>query len=397
MTDKTNNKADFEQAIRASAPVMYGSLGRDAYYKIQTGEELFSFFEVSFEEFLGVCQYQLELGYELYEYNVMNGNHFATLFKGNHLLHVYWIECESELNVAISATGGASLPSRTDIPDKGYAPSVTQLKSDKRNGMGYAVQLRDGSFIVYDGGYSHHADELWSTLSALKGSEEDIVIRAWIITHAHGDHYPCFKAFSEKYAQKVTLQTLMISPINEADAFDKYLNAEVLGNVEKFTGAKILYLHTGMLFNYGDLRLEILLTPDEIYIAEKNVGHGKLIDFNNSSIVSRIQCDGRSCIFLGDAFDISAYNMLVYYGKYLKSDMCQMSHHGLENFPLIAYRHIRPSILWYPCSASCYSRDGKADSDGRDEDVRRALRQSGYTKEIIVHDRARETRYFKNI
>ncbi len=395
MSIKVKDKTSFEEAIQDAAPVMYGSLGKDAYYKIRTGEELFSFFEVSFEEFLGVCKYLLDLDYDLYEYNVMNENHFATLTKGSSLLHVYWIECEEELNVAASTTGGSSLPQKAIISRQEFKPSVTQLKSDMRNGMGYVVQLEDGSFIVYDGGYAHHAIELWQTLCKLRCSDDKIIIRAWIMTHSHADHYPCFTAFADSYANRVTLEVFMMSPVNENDSDDKYLNTTVLEDIKKFKNTKILYLHTGMLFKYGNVSLEILLTPDELYISEKNVGNGRLINFNNSSIVSRVSYGGQGCIFLGDAFDTAAYTLLAYYGKYLKSYMCQVSHHGLENFPLIAYRHIQASILWYSCSQSCYARDGKEDSDSRDEDVRKALRESKHTKEIIVHDRATETRYFQ--
>ena len=83
--------------------------------------------------------------------------------------------------------------------------------------------------------------------------------------------------------------------------------------------------------------------------------------------------------------------MLVYYGNYLKSDICQASHHGLENCSLLVYRHIKASILFYPCSEETYTRIGRELS--RNENVRKALRDSKYTKEIIIHDKANETRY----
>jgi hypothetical protein len=76
------------------------------------------------------------------------------------------------------------------------------------------------------------------------------------------------------------------------------------------------------------------------------------------------------------------------YGDYLKSDMCQVAHHGVEDFPLIAYRFIKPAILWYPCSQALY------DKTNRDKEVRAALAKSKYTKEIILHEKARETREF---
>jgi glyoxylase-like metal-dependent hydrolase (beta-lactamase superfamily II) len=86
-------------------------------------------------------------------------------------------------------------------------------KGTKINGMGYVIRLADGSFIVYDGGYTKRLPELWNVLTTLNGGEEGIVIRAWLLTHAHGDHYAAFRAFAPLYADNVTLETVMISPV----------------------------------------------------------------------------------------------------------------------------------------------------------------------------------------
>ena len=82
--------------------------------------------------------------------------------------------------------------------------------------------------------------------------------------------------------------------------------------------------------------------------------------------------------------------MIIYYGDYLKSDMCQAGHHGFESFPLIGYNHIKASIMWYPTTQECYDYEGDEDVGN----IRQAVRNSKYTKEVIVHEHARETRYF---
>lgn len=385
-----------EKLYRKAEPVNYETFHQDAHYEICPGESLSSFYEKSLADFYGVCKHQSEAGYLLYQYHVANGNRFATYYRGDALLHIYWIECESELNVVSSNTGGASLPFTGAIPDKRRKPSVTQLKSERNNGMGYVVQLSDGSFILYDGGYRNHAENLWNLLVELNGSEKGIVIRAWIITHAHKDHYPCFGCFSENYASRVRLETFMMSPIHAEEATDTYLNEKVFDDVKRFENAGILYVHTGMLFRYGEVGLEILFTADELYIAESPTVSGTTgspINFNETSVVSRIFTPECSCLFLGDAFSKVAYRMIAYYGKDLRSNMCQMSHHGLEEFPLLAYRYIKAATLFYPCSRTTYTREGKESL--RFENVRKALRESRYTKEILIHSEANETRFLE--
>lgn len=50
--------------------------------------------------------------------------------------------------------------------------------------------------------------------------------------------------------------------------------------------------------------------------------------------------------------------------------------------------HFNASIYWYPCSTALY------ESEGRDADVRAAIRNASTTQEIILHDQGSITRNF---
>ena len=387
--ESQRNKFSFETAF-----LRFDASSADEVYSVCRGETLYSYYEQEPEAMYALCESLEKSGFILYSKSSLNGNLFATYHRGEELCHVYWIKCERELNVAFSEKSGAALPFCLIEKTEGIIPSVTQLKSDQPNGMGYVVRLSDGSFIIYDGGYRHHAEALWNALTELNSSENGIVIRAWVITHAHADHYPCFSEFSKRYADKVTLETVMIAPAGESDTNDKYLHEGVIEDIVGFKAAKLLYVHTGMSFEYGDVVLEVLFSADELLISDSPLMHGmpnRAVDLNDTSLVTRVYTKAKSCLFLGDAYSKEAYRMIAYYGEYLKSDMCQISHHGLEEFPLIAYRHIRAEVLFYPCSQVTYTREGR--SGPRFENVRRALRASKYTKEIITHQFSNETRY----
>ena len=392
-TSDTEDKKDEEPAapvldLEGVEAVRYSSLGEDDSYSIFGGDKLSSFFEEPIESFFGVCKYYQDNNWELYNYNVLNGNHFATWTRGVRLVHIYWIECESELNIVSSSTSGELLPPlEPEVTTGKFKTSVTQIQSPEINGMGYVIQLEDGSFIIQDGGNAGRVDEMWNTLVSLNGGETGIVIRAWLITHGHGDHYPCFSSFVSKYASKVKLETVMISPVETSGSYIG--GSGIVNDVKKIDGAKLLYVHTGMVFKFCNVTMEILYTGDELWIAEpyRDEGLGEAQNQNNSSIVSRIYTDDYSALFLGDASEETAVRLALYYGNYLKSDMCQAAHHGVEDFPLIVYRFIKAPILWYPCSQSLY------DQTNRDKDVRDALKKSKYTKEIILHV-TRQTREF---
>ena len=349
------------------------------------------------ESYEGVCAFYEGEGFELYCENNFNNNLFSTYTNGSELAHVYWIEALNELNIVTSATGAENLPPK-EITVEGDIPlSVTQLQQlpSETSGMSYVIQLSDGSFVIYDGGYASTCKELCNTLNKLSETDE-IHIRAWLITHSHDDHYSCLEAFhkqSRRYLKSLKIDYFLIAPINAAEAIpmDKdanYLATNIHYDSELFEGSKVCYVHTGMSFNFCNLRMDILYTPNDLFI-DGNTGY-----FNDTSIISRVYSnqpdskDTLSMIFLGDAGVSVAERLMLYYGDFLRTDMCQISHHGVENFPLLAYRMIKAPVLFYPCNTSLYNLTN------RDAEVRAALRESVITKEILLRDNARYTRYF---
>ena len=354
------------------------------------------------ETYENVCKFYENRGYSLYCETNKVGNLFSTYTKGSKLVHVYWIDAHEELNIVTDNYGAENLPEK-DIRIMGSCKtSVTQLQQNtsQTSGMAYIVQLADGSFIVYDGGYADTVPEMFNTLRSLSPSQSEIHIRAWIITHSHDDHYSGFSEFSKKvstykkdYSCEITLDHVLISPLNAShavamDSDGRYFNETIYSDIKNFPGAKICMVYTGMEFAYGNMNLEILFTANELFI------DGGISYFNESSLVSRIYSnmpengDTFSMIFLGDAGVGVANRLMTYYGDYIESDMCQISHHGVENFPLAAYEMISASILFYPCNTSLYNLTN------RDADVRKALRESPITKEILLRDNAQYRRYF---
>ncbi len=374
-------------------PLRYTTLGQDTQYTITNGDVVMSFFFEPFESFLGVCKYYEKNGYTLYNYNVLGNLHSATYTKKTNLCHIYWIEGENKLNIVTSKTSGTLLPDHTEDITGNVPVSVTQIQSPEINGQGYVIQLSDGSFIINDGGYAHRADEVWNVLKELNGGEEGIVIRAWVLTHAHGDHTPCFATFATKYGSKVKLELLMLGTVStDHQTGNGYLTANAKKDAKNNFGAETLYVHTGMVFQYGDVTMEILFSPADLYMAEPYEGYGtSMIDFNNTSLVTRVYNDDSAILLLGDMGDTAAYRMLMYYGDYLQSDMVQISHHGVEDFPLSVYSYIKAAVLFYPCSQSLY------DLKDRDADVRAALKNSTYTKEILIHEGQNHKRLFSDV
>ena len=76
---------------------------------------------------------------------------------------------------------------------------TTMYFLDQVNGqaLGIIFQLKNGHFIIYDGGMPGNADLVLRYLEELAPEGGLPVVEAWFITHGHTDHYGVLKTFSD--------------------------------------------------------------------------------------------------------------------------------------------------------------------------------------------------------
>ncbi|MFA6948983.1 MAG: MBL fold metallo-hydrolase, partial [Eubacteriales bacterium] len=68
---------------------------------------------------------------------------------------------------------------------------------------------------------------------------------------------------------------------------------------------------------------------------------------NNSSIVIKMTLGGKTVMFLGDLGVEAGEKLLGMYGEKLKSDYCQMAHHGQNGVTREVYAAVAPECcLW---------------------------------------------------
>jgi len=363
----------------------------DQTYLCADGAVLSTYKKKAREDFDLACEHFEKAGYTLYSSLENSGISAKTYTKGSSLAHLYYHPVNKELNLVQSQTAADTLPPATPAESGGTVPcTVTQLNQSPTNynGMGYVIQLTDGSFIIYDGGFLDRADELLDTLSDLAGGEKPLV-RAWVLTHLHNDHYEAFLAISRKENLRdlLTVEHIIYSPIPPENAGndkeDTLWRNELFNEIApQFEGAKVVYAHTGMNFTFCNLAMEILYAPESLY---KNLYFP--VGFNNSSILSRLRDENGSILFTGDIASLGATLIIRLYGESLASDMVQMSHHGVESCPLAFYEKVQANTLWYPCAHSLYASD-------RNKALRDAVAAFPTTKEILIAGNGRETRPF---
>ena len=359
-------------------------------YRCDNGDVLSSYRVKNEEAFESVAKNFEGEGYTLYSESEIGGNLAKTYVKDSALAHLYYHPTGKELNVVLSSAADTLPPAKPEKTDGDFPCTVTQLNQSPTNynGMGYVIQLKDGSFIVYDGGFLDSGEELLDTLNDLSGGEKPLV-RAWVLTHLHNDHYEAFLSLSRKenIQELLTLEHIIYSPIplenpgnDQEDTLWRIRLFESL--VPLWGNAKVVYAHTGMKFTFCNLEMEILYTPESLY---KNLF--SVEGFNNSSIISRLRDEKGSVLFTGDIAALGANLTVRLYGDALASDMVQMSHHGVESCPLVFYEKVKASTLWYPCAVTLYESE-------RNKDLRDAVAAFPTTKEILIAGSGRATRPF---
>lgn len=212
------------------------------------------------------------------------------------------------------------------------------------NGMSYVLTLSDGSFIVYDGGYTEDAAILLNYLEKNNVRDEKPRIAAWVLTHSHGDHYWAVKEIAEKHADRVTVEEFVYNPRLSRYEYEQYEG--YLGEVfptqalPQFEGATIVQPHTGQKLYYRDAELEILHTQEEML-------PNQFRWMNEISLISRVYLGGQRILFPADGEIGTDVSLPVMYGDALESEFIQQPHHGFSGGSYTLYDLVRPMVAMF--------------------------------------------------
>lgn len=285
-------------------------------------------------------------------------NRYRTyLVKEGGILNVAYTAGDRSLRVVrdpLQGTGEWVLPPQVPaVRKKICAPALSVLPLDYShrdltdgNGMGFAILLEDGSFILYDGGYPQDAEQLYCWLwEKTPLPNHRIVISAWILTHFHFDHYGCFRDFSRMFADRVYVRYFLLNPppdleeIIRHSAYDAFLSTDFYRYAAQYEGAKKIRMHTGQKLLLPGVELEVLQTFEDLLPLQIQY-------LNEASLVTRLRIGGQSLLFLADC-EQQADRRIALFGDALSSDFVQVPHHAYSGGTPEIYRAIDPSYcLW---------------------------------------------------
>lgn len=293
------------------------------------------------EEFVAYRAVLEAAGYTLHSENDIANNRFATYVNDSYVISAGYYAYENAARLTIEPRTVLPPCTQADSVEQKVQPNFTMIGLEypsntiplTQNGMSFVFQLSDGSYIIIDGGLNRprEAKMLYDHMRKNAPEPNNITIAAWIITHAHTDHYSGYLNFSKAYASRVKLELLISNfPSERARADAGLLDQPTQGeagyttiqtSLEAFDGAQYLKVHTGQRIYLRDAEIEFLYTHESI-------APGLLTDYNTTSLVFSVVLGGQKFLILGDATNDACTIVHEMYGDYLRSDFVQTAHHG---------------------------------------------------------------------
>ena len=219
------------------------------------------------------------------------------------------------------------------------AQTVLHIPEMWRFGNSFIFKLKNGHFIISDGGFMCEAGYFLDYLETLVPEGEKPIIDGWFISHAHPDHSGVIRQIVEtpSHAERIFVEGFYYNePSNAVFAFDQ--GARVQVNFMK-KAAQLLYCvdgkhpeicrpQTGQRYYFNDIIIYIIIGQEQ-NLCENYYQR----DFNDSSTWCMFTIEGQKALFGGDggpgATDII---MRAYDRKYFDLDLFATLHHCLNTF-----------------------------------------------------------------
>ena len=204
-----------------------------------------------------------------------------------------------------------------------------------RLGNSFVFQLKNGHFLISDGGMAQDTPYLLDYLESLTPEGEKPIVEAWVISHAHGDHCGALFGLLENsdWLSRIYVNGVYFSEPNMkvtnlcGGDFQSGKMKFAIRKLQTCEGKKtpIYRPQTGQRYYFNDITMDILLTQEQVpYEIYKD-------DLNSSSTVCLFTIEGQKCFFAGDIHQEGLHFIKQNYTKeYLNLDLFTLNHHGFN-------------------------------------------------------------------
>ena len=296
----------------------------------------------------------LSLGFVILNENEIKQNHFIVLYKQDIQINISYFKARNRLTILFGPYKEINLKYDA-IGDNQMTLAQLARNGAKQSSSGLSLifQLEDDSYFIIDGGGKDTQDtiKLYSYLRDNYPHQGKIPIR-WLFTHAHHDHMELAIDFLNDYQDEIDVllfsynfpdfKSLKITrePQNRIqDSLDLIAKFEELRN-KYYQNVPIHKHHCGDIIQIGNFKMTCLLNHEGYYPNE-------FYWINDTSSSFLVETKDKKVVFLGDSERGECIYLNELYSSYLKADILQLTHHGLNGGYLELYQNINPdTCLW---------------------------------------------------
>ena len=218
------------------------------------------------------------------------------------------------------------------------AQTTLSLLEQFEVGNSFVIQLKNGHFIVSDGGEKEMLPYFLDYLEGLTPEGEKPVVEGWFISHPHTDHMGLMKAFLEhqEYADRLYVEGVYYNTpganINSKDggaatnSGDIETASYVLRTSEGYSPF-IYRVQTGQRYYFDDITIDIAFTQEQI------IPDSYTADINEGSTWCMVTIEGQTILMVGDADKGAMKNVMrMYSPEYLSVDILTSFHHSVNTW-----------------------------------------------------------------
>ena len=307
-----------------------------------------------------------DAGFEKYaENNLTNTVSSATYVKKKLILTATYFKNENRTSISYYE-GPISEHLKRDESDINATDIVANTSMSMLEmfhyGNSFVIQLKNGHFIVSDGGLNDELIYLVEYLEEMAGKTDGVqnipVIEAWFISHAHGDHTGAFNSFWDA-GKRELVNRVYVEGVYYSSPSDEYVLKEcgcesmdfgiskVVNCLLKTEDGKPTPLYrpqTGQRYYFNDTTIDILLAQEQLAFDGSD---GVRSNLNSSSTVCLFTSENQTCLLSGDlqeeGFDILFANYDATMFNTL--DFFALNHHGFNTSATIARNITAKTIL----------------------------------------------------
>lgn len=217
-------------------------------------------------------------------------------------------------------------------------------------GMSYILRTSANRLIIVDGGgVQADAVHLLECAKALTG-EEVPTVALWIITHPHLDHYGALLELSkrEDLRKQVRIEGICYQefpePVLPRSGVSYAFDADHMQEIFRNLSVPIVRPRTGDTPDFDGMKIHFLYTPEDNY--------DRLRDVNEMSLIFQVIGQRKTAMFTGDAYERTTEFCLKNHPFALRSDYCQLAHHGLNGGSNNFYAAVHAKTVLIPISAA---------------------------------------------